>query len=81
MPNLITINRDGVAVDEEFLAVVLARTVRHLSNEGSEAVIFTNDREPSGWLEYTLCLKYANGGGMTIGCIQRTIGGAVEFHS
>jgi hypothetical protein len=26
-------------------------------------------------------LKYANGGGMTIGCIQRTIGGAVEFHS
>ena len=37
--------------------------------------------EAGGWLEHTIVVKYASGGGITIGAIQRRPGESSEFHS
>lgn len=38
-------------------------------------------RKSDGWLEFIYILKFADGGQMTIGCIQRKPGDSFEFHS
>lgn len=47
----------------------------------SEAKVFVNKRTSEGWLEYIVVTKYATGGGMTIGVIQRRPGAEIECHS
>lgn len=45
------------------------------------ANIYCTERKPDGWLEYILQIKYASGGSITIGCIERNVGEQMEFHS
>lgn len=52
-----------------------------LHNPESSATIYVNKRESSGWLEYIIVYKFADGHALTVGAIQREVGGKIEFHS
>ena len=58
-------------------ALSIAARHQHLS----EAKVFVSPRTSEGWLEYIVVTKYATGGGMTIGVIQRRPGAEIECHS
>lgn len=45
------------------------------------ATIYVTPRDKHGWLEYITRYEYENGGGLTVGAIQREPGAPVEFHS
>lgn len=47
----------------------------------AEAKLICDERKATGWLEFTIVLKFASGAGLTIGAIQRTPGAEIEFHS
>lgn len=87
--NTITIHRDDTNLDkegEELLQATVLRALRQLHQDGSTAEIRCADRKAegksdAGWLEFGLLCKYATGGKLFIGCIQRRPGAAFEFHS
>lgn len=62
-------------------AATLARAQHHLNNPGTKVTIFGNERANTGWLEFSMRVEYPGGGGMFIGCIQRTADAEPEFHS
>lgn len=64
------------------LRAALQRAHRHQNVE--KVVVFCEERNDEGWLEYIMVIHYtpASGSGkMTIGCIQRKLGDEFEFHS
>lgn len=67
--------------EPEALGKVLSRLAYH--QHVATATVFVKPREPNGWLEYLLVIKYSTGGGMTIGCIMRDNAPdtKMEFHS
>lgn len=65
-------------LDAEHLYAALLLVPRHRPRT---ADVYIEPRKPDGWLEYIVRLEYQNGGGMTIGVIQRNINERVEYHS
>lgn len=70
---------------------LLVNTLRRLSmhNHVQSIDLHLSARVPAdapphkhpGWLEFVAKIHYDHGGGMTIGCIQRTPEADCEFHS
>lgn len=80
MRTTITIFQDGVDVDTEHLQAALKLAARHV-HAADRIDVYTSNREPSGWLEYIVVMRYVAGGSLTVGVIQRTPGAEVECHS
>ena len=58
------------------------RVIQRFADRGyHEGKLYLGNREPSGWLEYTLHLFRDGVRYLVIGCIQRRPGAEVEFHS
>lgn len=70
---------DRELAEDEHLHTAMRVVLRHQRVERAE--IFVSPRDSTGWLEYIVRLKYATGGGMTIGVIQRNVGEGIECHS
>ncbi len=70
----------GIALAEpEHLLAALKRVATF---EGAcAAAIFVQPREDSGWIEYITQTDFKGGGGITVGVLQRTPDGPVEYHS
>ena len=87
MNTVITIH-DAPHAEPYFLGEVLSRLAQHKNVIGAD--IFVNEREarqpphnrnPVGWIEYLMNIRYADGGKLTIGALQRGLGERTEFHS
>ena len=70
--------------DKPLLLGAIERSKRFENASG--ATLFVNPRRSEGWLEYTLVLDLPSAPvspprQFTIGCIQRTVGAELEFHS
>ena len=71
--------------EPEFLAKVLHRASFHQDVYSID--VYCNERagklrsDPEGWCEYILRIEYRSGGKLTIGCIERSLGADMEFHS
>jgi hypothetical protein len=74
------INEGECVADDAMLAAVLVRCIRHYPQVTS-IDIHISPRADSGWLEYLMILTYHKGAKLTIGAIQRTVGGSYEFHT
>jgi hypothetical protein len=61
------------------LGDVLTRLAQHQHVDHAE--IYVAPREPNGWAEYILVIKYIDAGKLTIGCLQRSSGAKTEFHT
>ena len=70
---------DADRAEAVFLGAVLARLAHH--QHVDKATIYVIPRKESGWIEYLMFIQYEFGGTITIGCIQRTVDGPMEFHS
>lgn len=76
-------------LDEGMMAFVMSRVVARHAAQAKLIDIYPMERIPAdapvyqhpGWLEWIVNIKYINGGGMTIGCIQRSVGAEYESHS
>lgn len=74
--------------EQEMLAACFTRLARFAHN-AKLARIVCEERVPAeapaykhpGWCEYLLYIEFTTGGSLTIGCLQRTIGAEIEFHS
>lgn len=64
----------------EFLAQVLAKAQRHMS-DGNKLTLMCSSREPGRMLEWGLNIQYPSGGRLFIGIIQRKDGDEPEFNS
>lgn len=87
-------NQLGWGLDEAMLAFVMGTVVpRHLHNAERIEVYpqerepqelppgKTHHRDPPGWCEWTVNIKYRTGGTLTIGCIQRSLDAKFETHT
>lgn len=80
----ITIHNVELA-EQPALAKVLDRVTWHW--RATKADIYCAPRadgsgyNPAGWLEYLLRMEYDDGGKLTIGCLERSAGAEMEFHS
>jgi len=77
----------GWELDEDMLAAVMTRTARYMPTKAID-IYPSNKRERDGMLEWIMRVTYRSGNGLTrhqcwlvIGCVQRSEGGAVEFHT
>ena len=81
-------NLHGWELDQDMLNAVMAKALQHLQ-QATLIDVYPQERVPAnapaykhpGWLEWIIRIQYVGGGSLTIGCIQRTIGAKVEFHS
>lgn len=81
-------NEQGTELDSTMLDVVMRRIARHMT-QAKVIDIYPTGRVPDnapaykhpGWLEWMVRITYRDGGGLTIGCIQRKVGAEFEFHS
>lgn len=70
--------------DEDIMRDGVAAHVRRYVNEERVlklTVCPRTERDSSGLLEWILRYEFENGGGITVGMIQREPGGEVEYHS
>jgi hypothetical protein len=74
------INENDCVADDAMLAAVLVRCILHYP-QVANIDVYISQRAASGWLEYLMVLTYHNGAKLTIGAIQRMVGGSYEFHS
>lgn len=84
------LNNMGYYVDQKLLQACLMKASQYFHRVDStiEIQIVINQRVPAdaepykhpGWLEYTMSIRH-NDSFLLIGCIQRTIGAEIEFHS
>ena len=68
--------------DGKMLAACLAKATYHL--HGAKSIdIYCSERKSNGWLEYSMMIYYKGEREhmLQLGCIQRTIGADIEFHS
>lgn len=80
--NVTICSADLVVDDKESVALLQAVLARILSHRNVKAAtVYCSGREKSGWCEHIMRLEYEDGGGMTIGAIQRQPGNTFEFHS
>jgi hypothetical protein len=70
---------DGVAAEPEMLAFALKMAGRW--EMATKAVVFCEERKPSGWLEWGMGLYEGERQLIVLGLIQRVVGGAFESHS
>lgn len=52
-----------------------------LDNRIEKVTIFPSGPNKDGWLEWILKYEFVDGGGLTVGAIQREPNATVEFHS
>ena len=87
-------NEHGWDLDVDMLEFVMQRVVVRHAPQAVSIDIYPQEREPQelpagrcyhrdppGWCEWIVNIKYRGGGGMTIGCIQRALGAMFETHS
>ncbi len=83
-------NEHNWALDKTMLKAVLARIA--VMDFAEHVDVYPMERVPDprpvgapgpiGWLEWTIRVRYQNSNTwFTVGCIQRSIGAEVEFHS
>lgn len=78
---------DVVQAEDEMLMAATKVALRH--RHVQRADIYVSPRTPSdapawqhpGWIEYIVRLNYENGGGMTVGVLQRDRNSPIECHS
>ena len=77
------LNIEGIEHVDETHATLLNASARVAARHENveSATLHLSPREKTGWLEYGLLLRYATGGKLYIGCIQRTPDSQPEFHS
>lgn len=73
-------NELGYDIDTNMLVAVLSRAAHHIA-QATSIRIYVDKRLPTGWIEYIMAIEYKGGGRLTIGAIQRELGGQYEFHS
>jgi hypothetical protein len=80
--NICIVNGAKIEIDVGMLYACLCKCSQQMCNSHYlTAEIFTNSREPSGWIEFGIVLRTATGSVFRIGAIQRTPGAEYEFHS
>lgn len=62
---------------------ILASALRRITSfQGVlSGTIYVQPRESNGWIEYITRTNFKDGGGMTVGVLQRQPGGDIEWHS
>ena len=70
---------DRDKAEEAHLEAALRAAMRQ--SRVHEVEIFVAPREPSGWLEYGVRVRYLPGGALFIGVLQREPGAAIECHT
>lgn len=86
---IINDNRDHAnqcdAANHAHTMATIGRAFQQVNGTEGEAVVYLNNRgtyiSQPDWLEHVIRVAYANGGGITIGAIQREPGAKSEFHS
>lgn len=73
-------NELGIDIDQRVASEVFARVAYHVTQADS-IVIFPNERDRYGFMEWIIQIQYAGGGALTIGAVQRGVDSPVEFHS
>ena len=81
-------NEHDYPLDEAMLNSVMKVVARHMP-QAKFIDIYPQERVPEdapaykhpGWLEWMVRIQYHSGGALSIGCIQRNVGAAFEFHS
>lgn len=73
----------GVALadnEPKMLQAVLTRVAHHIPR-AKRISVYCSEPQPNGWLEWMIRITYQSGHALTIGCVRRTAGAEVEFHS
>lgn len=73
-------NELDLDLDQIVLYQIMGRMAYHIT-QATTIDIYPQAREKSGFMEWISVVRYYGGGSLTIGCVQRTPNGPVEFHS
>lgn len=71
----------GIDVDDDMITAVFTRAALSVPRASTIRIYPSARRPGEAFLEWIMRIEYRDGGGITIGCVQREPGGPLEFHS